>query len=602
MLEKSLASRKSRPGLRRVTAKCLLRFRLIPRLEPGRWEAKAMKAKFSLPLSALLLLRALGAQAQDAANNCPTDVERYDQNGTITLNTSSMAKNVPTRCSITDAFQIVDDGGNFGTNSCGNQAKPSPDGMVDIDARGFTFFPQSELFLSSNGARVLGGTFDGGKSTRIFRVVGADAYLVLDGSTVENGKASSNGGGGVLVESGGRFASFNSRFIGNHADTAGAIMHQSYSEMIIYHTYFGGNVAEKGVAGAIRVSASDNAFIEHSRLANNKALLGGGGVYIESAILDVVNSYVENNEAGTDGGGILLAGDSLGSLSVRCTRVGDNRAIAGDGGGIFLTADSGTANIVESFIDGNRAEGESSGNGGGIFVGSAITIDKSSVSRNSAVRGGGGIFIHDAAADLEIHMENTTVAANTVSNGNGGGLQITGYAAGTVTDDPNSPFGKNYPFRILNSTIVGNKANNAQIFIEDAGAKTFGEILFLNNVVKSDTDEGMPGSATCQGLVDRLLTKLPGDPDPAATYNAQYFDKGCGTGFELLNAVGAQVGAGRFFQIYAPTTAPKPGLTAACDAVNNLDQFNRPAPCRLGSVRAGHAPNVADPFAPGLIF
>ncbi|MGI9254643.1 MAG: hypothetical protein ACR2J8_12935, partial [Thermomicrobiales bacterium] len=153
--------------------------------------------------------------------------------------------------------------------------------------------------------------------------------------------------------------------------------------------------------------------------------------------LDISGSVViENNEAKNDklGGGILAAMVPIrlsGSVQVR-----GNTATTG--GGIFIQ-DVGLELRDQVRITGNSVTG-GNGRGGGITlkdtVGSSLIGGSAVISGNTAVTGGGGIFLDDGAvAGSPVTFEpGASVTANTSNGGagSGGGLYANNVNAGTI--------------------------------------------------------------------------------------------------------------------------------------------------------------------------
>ena len=118
--------------------------------------------------------------------------------------------------------------------------------------------------------------------------------------------------------------------------------------------------------------------------SNNQAfsLVGyGGGIGNDgNGVVTISNSTVQNNSAGTTGGGY---GDrhNFGTLTIQNSFFSGNTA-TGNGGGI-AAGGPGTS-ITNSEIDGNT----SGGSGGGVFAnGTTLTIQSSTLANNTANSG-----------------------------------------------------------------------------------------------------------------------------------------------------------------------------------------------------------------------
>ncbi|MES1264247.1 MAG: choice-of-anchor Q domain-containing protein, partial [Variovorax sp.] len=106
--------------------------------------------------------------------------------------------------------------------------------------------------------------------------------------------------------------------------------------------------------------------------------------------------------------------------------------------------------ISDTTISGNSAP-SALGNGGGIFfykasAGVVVSLQRSTISGNSAARAGGGIFFYKGSGTLQI--EDSTIANNQA-----------GTTGGAIFD--RGPFGGTAALTIAESTITGNSAGTA---------------------------------------------------------------------------------------------------------------------------------------------
>ena len=130
-------------------------------------------------------------------------------------------------------------------------------------------------------------------------------------------------------------------------------------------------------------------YINNSRIENNKAEEGGGGIGQRSSHdLTITNCILSNNSARMDGGGIYsVSSTPWGSTLIANCTIQDNSCRT-DGGGIFCLADA--PRITNCIISSNTA----GGNGGGIHCDfrARPKIINCTISENSADSTGGGIF------------------------------------------------------------------------------------------------------------------------------------------------------------------------------------------------------------------
>jgi CSLREA domain-containing protein len=167
----------------------------------------------------------------------------------------------------------------------------------------------------------------------------------------------------------------------------------------------------------------------------NASSLDGGGIW-SGGVLHVTDSTVVDNHAtGGSGGGI---GNSFGGrLTVERSSIARNTA-ARDGGGIFnsaLFSLRGSVTIMSSTLSGNRADG--CGGGGALFSRGNALLDQVVVDGNVAGCQGGGVT--NAGGTLDV--VDSTLARNRA--GSGGGMANAGTA------------------NVVRSTFAGNQATFA---------------------------------------------------------------------------------------------------------------------------------------------
>src|SRR5439155_25396106 len=205
---------------------------------------------------------------------------------------------------------------------------------------------------------------DGG-GIAMWDVVNSSWTLTLNNTSVTNNSADAFGGGIFTNGTGKVVATAGSSISGNFA----------YNQ--------GGGIGLDSIG-----SSSASLTLDGTLLSNNQAYAiigyGGGTANDGNVAVLISNSTVQNNSAGTTGGGF---GDArgLGSLTILNSLFLNNRA-RGNGGGI--AASGPVTSITSSAIDGNPG----GGHGGGLFVaGSTLTLQSSTLANNSAGGNGGAI-------------------------------------------------------------------------------------------------------------------------------------------------------------------------------------------------------------------
>ena len=224
------------------------------------------------------------------------------------------------------------------------------------------------------------------------------ADSILEGLTIINGKAEH--GGGILIS--------------NSSPTISRCTISNCSEVDPrYH-----------VGGGICIFEGDP-LITDCTISNNAVFFDGAGIYCEGGSPTVINSTVENNQAGWgDGSGIYYSGSDKPSF-INCTIRGNSaKPVENSGRGVRVNAVG------------------RGGNGGGLCIlGGLPTVNRCSIIENTAGRGG-GLYIHDSSPLIShCSIENNSAASS-------GGLYFGSWGW------PNT-----YTFRVEHCRISGNSAN-----------------------------------------------------------------------------------------------------------------------------------------------
>jgi hypothetical protein len=163
----------------------------------------------------------------------------------------------------------------------------------------------------------------------------------------------------------------------------------------------GGAIVSKSIFSGASLKVVDSTISVNSSGAD-----GGGG--ISSAVpFEVTGSRISGNMTGGSGGGIIAS--VLGTITASQIR---GNVAAFDGGGI-----AGAATIESSTISGNSAL-----RGGGVFSLGYLSVKSSTISGNMASSNGGGIL----RAGGILRLAHATVAENVSLGFSGGGLYLSG--------------------------------------------------------------------------------------------------------------------------------------------------------------------------------
>ncbi|MEZ0298983.1 MAG: MBG domain-containing protein [Candidatus Methylacidiphilales bacterium] len=271
-------------------------------------------------------------------------------------------------------------------------------------------------------------------------VSGGASITTIDSSSVSHNNTTSttvatNGGG--IANQGGRLIIQNQSYItynyltGTSGSGAGTYNYGGGHVINTYDSYISNNTAITGGAG-VYVNGSTGSF-NRTTLADNVITLtstsGGGGIYSFAGNYTIDGSLITRNTAVDRGGGVL----NLGIMTITNTTISDNVVTSGNGGGLYQNGASVT--ITGSTISGNSSLYQ----GAGIFTTVATVLDSTSVSNNfttstSTVTGTQGAGIRASGA-LTIR-NNSSINNNTASGtiGEGGGIYSSGSGAGTAVN------------------------------------------------------------------------------------------------------------------------------------------------------------------------
>lgn len=186
---------------------------------------------------------------------------------------------------------------------------------------------------------------------------------------------------------------------GNNSTSDGGAVYVMYS-IQVDNCKFLNNTAQNG--GAIYTIGSYESKVKNSYFENNNALTNGGGFY--SNRMYVEGSSFINNLAGKNGAGFYTMNYNF----IKSNKFVNNRAGI-DGGGFYISAADSSSYIVNSKFKDNFAQEK----GGGFyfytaFTSSSILVFNSIFINNNALEGGGirarhlklfnGLFIHNNSA------------------------------------------------------------------------------------------------------------------------------------------------------------------------------------------------------------
>ncbi len=241
----------------------------------------------------------------------------------------------------------------------------------------------------------------------------------------------------------------------NTSDNGGGI--SSYeSNLSLRNVSINDNAAAERGGGLYFIGKEDNTLImTDCEFIGNKVSGGdGGGVYISQCSVSLSNVLVKQNSAQRDGGGMLIRG-TVSDVNLSSVSIKDNSAER-SGGGIALINIRDHLALDNVLIADNLA-GE---NGGGVICNSSnLTFSGVTITRNSAVSGGGFYYL-----DSISKLINATISGNSAAKG-GGGISCE-YSDLTIS----------------NTTIVGNFAKWGGITQVRKSNATFKSSILWNNL------------------------------------------------------------------------------------------------------------------------
>ena len=285
--------------------------------------------------------------------------------------------------------------------------------------------------LAITGPSVRPLTISGKDKRQIFTVDDHDPATTLsvdiNGLTLVRGHGGLGGGihnlENLLVE--------DCVILGNVAGIDGGGVYSAGPNFSVLKSTVVGNKAYGNGGG---ICSQSDLFVVESTIAENKADKNnnntgdGGGIYIDDALLSVVDSAILDNWTGTHAGGICIT--SNGTAEVDNSTISGNSA-EGHGGGV---CNYGTLTVTNSTITGNTADSNNSnyGDGGGIYNAGSLSLNDSTISDNLGYNLGAGIFI---APNSDATVNASTVSGNS-AEGHGGGI----YNRGTLVLDASTIF------------------------------------------------------------------------------------------------------------------------------------------------------------------
>lgn len=222
--------------------------------------------------------------------------------------------------------------------------------------------------------------------------------------TVRDSSFEGHAGAGVRSSLGASWDIARTQFLSN--GNGGLAFHEGTASVVLEDVTIRHNEAPSG-AGLLVDEPGCVTRIESSELFGNVAKGGtGAGVYARGRI-ELVDTVILDNEGAARGGGIHVVGKDANLRVVRSTISGNEATV--DGGGLLV--EEAKMEIVNSTIAHNRAT-----SGGGLaLAGSEASVILCTISANEA-SSGGGIWAPEGG-DARLQIGGSIVAANDAATG-----------------------------------------------------------------------------------------------------------------------------------------------------------------------------------------
>lgn len=233
---------------------------------------------------------------------------------------------------------------------------------------------------------------------RLFTIT-QDGSLTLQNISLQNGLSSGDGinlyNGGAINNNGGQLSFSDGELSNNQAESGGAIFTGVTSSTVIRNSVLFDNTAIRNAIG------------------------NSGGAIYNSGDLIIVDSELNDNEAG-NGGAMILAGGS--TTVIRSSLLSENEVTLN--GGAIAILDSAMVSIYDTTISGNRVVNPDAiatyGGGISLYVNNAVlSITNTTISGNQIVApfpNGGGITVKSGSEDSTLNIVNSIVAGNQASS------------------------------------------------------------------------------------------------------------------------------------------------------------------------------------------
>jgi len=355
--------------------------------------------------------------------------------------------------------------------------------------------------------------------------------ISISDSTFSNSLAGGGGGGALLytgaVASDSDITISNSIFTDNRvpaAQSGGTIMIASAaSDLTLTDADISTSLANNG--GCLSFFSTGTLNVSGSQFSNCRAYGRGGAIYsIRSGAVTFSNSTIDDNIAGTFGGGVFFSPDATPAYTFTDLTVTDNISQTTSTGGLYLEYPASLGGVI-SASGLNVSRNTCYGGGCGIlfYNYTTLTLEDSLFDSNLGIATvanflftlGGGAYLGGTLAGSSL-IQDTTFSDNHIINGEGGGLYIDG-ASQTVTID-RTTFSNNLvdystvarggglyanasSLTLKNSTLSGNRADIGGAYFA-SGPGTVNNCTFSGNrALSASSDLHKVGAVTTRNTI-----------------------------------------------------------------------------------------------------
>ncbi|KXZ48786.1 hypothetical protein GPECTOR_25g370 [Gonium pectorale] len=348
--------------------------------------------------------------------------------------------------------------------------------------------------------------------------------------------------------------------------------------------------------------------VANSNFEGNRALLEcGGGLYTEVAVGAeslVVGSVFEGNEAEASSGGavcLTARGDGAAAAIGGGSRLRDNTASRG-GGGVYLDLSGGVGNVVE--LEGMRLRGNEAAEGGAVAVmaaaGSAAVLHGVTMESNAATADGGGLHILCAGAACGSEplatLQRCNITAN-VAGGDTGGAGVVGRGGGLFVGAGGVARMEDCTLRCnITANVAGGDTGGAGVvgrggglFVGAGGVARMEDCTLVRNAAAA---AGGGVAAVGCGALELLGGVVAGGA--AGLQGGGVYTEGCGSVLlrgAVLEGNRAATGGGAFFAD-AAVAAPAAASARRSLAAEAAGVAQPPSVFLLGSRVAGNVANA----------